>query len=104
MISPELRFALKAISDDLIVLPGGEAYDEITKSYFSELERELKPACYLTPRSADTVSELVKVLGKQGILRLQQAATASKLPRGRHCQRLNHHPFARATRSDDRPR
>lgn len=56
--------ALEAISDSLIVSPGSDAYKEITKSYFSEVERELEPACYLAPRSSEEVSDIVQVLGQ----------------------------------------
>ncbi|RYP61823.1 hypothetical protein DL771_009989 [Monosporascus sp. 5C6A] len=54
--------AVKKISSDLAVLPGSEEYDEITKSYFSELERELKPACFLTPSSVSQVADIVKAI------------------------------------------
>jgi FAD/FMN-containing dehydrogenase len=54
--------AAKKIATNLVVLPGCEEYDEITKSYFSELERELKPASYLTPRSASQTADLVKAI------------------------------------------
>ncbi|RYO88963.1 hypothetical protein DL764_008653 [Monosporascus ibericus] len=54
--------AVKRISRDLVVLPGSEEYDGITKSYFSELERELKPACFLTPSSVSQVADIVKAI------------------------------------------
>lgn len=54
--------AVKQISSKLVVLPGNEQYNEITKSYFSELERELKPACFLVPSSASEVSQILKTL------------------------------------------
>ncbi|RYP64890.1 hypothetical protein DL769_006498 [Monosporascus sp. CRB-8-3] len=54
--------AVKKISSDLVVLLESEEYDEITKSYFSELERELKPACFLTPSSASRVVDIVKAI------------------------------------------
>ncbi|KAI0006958.1 FAD-binding domain-containing protein [Xylariaceae sp. FL0662B] len=54
--------AVKKISSDLVVLPGSEEYDEITKSYFSALERELKPACFLTPSSPSQVADIVKAI------------------------------------------
>ena len=34
--------AVKEISTDLVILPESQTYDDITKSYFTELERELK--------------------------------------------------------------
>lgn len=52
--------AIKEISNDLVIAPRSETYDEITKSYFSELERELKPAYFLTPNSAQQVSQILK--------------------------------------------
>ena len=54
--------ALKSVSKDLVALPSDSAYDELTGSYFSELERELRPAAYLTPTSAQGVSKIVKTL------------------------------------------
>ncbi|KAI1653887.1 FAD-binding domain-containing protein [Daldinia decipiens] len=54
--------AVKKVSNDLVVLPGSEEYDEITKSYFTELERELKPACFLTPNSASQVASIVTAI------------------------------------------
>lgn len=54
--------AVKKISSDLVVLPGSEEYYEITKSYFSELERELKPSSFLTPSSVSQVADIVKAL------------------------------------------
>ncbi|KAH8681717.1 hypothetical protein BX600DRAFT_505375 [Xylariales sp. PMI_506] len=54
--------AVKKLSNSLVVLPESSEYDEITKSYFSELERELKPACYLTPTSASQVADILKTI------------------------------------------
>jgi len=54
--------AVEAISKDLVALPETIKYDEITYNYFSELERELRPACYLTPSSAEQVSDVVKAI------------------------------------------
>ncbi|OTB09989.1 hypothetical protein K445DRAFT_380509 [Daldinia sp. EC12] len=54
--------AVKGISSDLVVLPGSKEYDDITSSYFTELERELKPAGFLTPSSASQVSNIVKAI------------------------------------------
>ncbi|ROV87431.1 hypothetical protein VSDG_09840 [Cytospora chrysosperma] len=54
--------AIKRVSSDLVVLPESEEYNEIIESYFTELERELKPACFLTPGSALQVAEIVKAL------------------------------------------
>ncbi|KAK6950638.1 hypothetical protein Daesc_007162 [Daldinia eschscholtzii] len=54
--------AVKGISSDLVVLPGSKEYDDITSSYFTELERELKPACFLTPSSVSQVSNIVKAI------------------------------------------
>lgn len=54
--------AIKEISNELVALPDDNAYNELTKSYFSELERELKPAAYLVPTSAQEVSKIVRTL------------------------------------------
>jgi FAD/FMN-containing dehydrogenase len=53
--------AIKEISSDLVVSPKSGVYDEILKSYFSEVERELKPAYFITPRSAQQVSQVLRV-------------------------------------------
>ncbi|KAK6214106.1 hypothetical protein LQW54_004708 [Pestalotiopsis sp. IQ-011] len=47
---------------DLVVLRGTKEYDELINSYFSALERDLKPRCFLTPNSASDVATIVKVL------------------------------------------
>jgi hypothetical protein len=54
--------AVKNISSKLVVLPETEEYAEITMSYYSELERELKPACFITPHSANDVAEVLKAV------------------------------------------
>ncbi|KAF3005513.1 hypothetical protein E8E14_002687 [Neopestalotiopsis sp. 37M] len=54
--------AIANLPGDLVVLPGTEKYDEITDSYFSELERELKPRCFVTPSSATQVSTALQTL------------------------------------------
>lgn len=51
-----------AISSDLVALPGSDEYDKLAASYLTELERELKPACFMTPRSASQVSEILKAI------------------------------------------
>jgi FAD/FMN-containing dehydrogenase len=53
--------AIKKISSNLVVSPQSEVYDEILKSHFSEVERELKPAYFITPRSAQQVSQVLEV-------------------------------------------
>jgi len=60
-----IRDAIEAVertSSSRVVLPDSKEYDEIIESYFSELERELKPACFLTPRSSLEVAEIVKAV------------------------------------------
>lgn len=52
----------REVSAGLVVLPGSEEYDKILESYFSELERELKPACFLTPSSASQVADIVEAI------------------------------------------
>lgn len=54
--------AIASLPGDLVVLPGTEKYNEITNSYFSELERELKPRCFVTPGSATQVSTILQAL------------------------------------------
>jgi FAD/FMN-containing dehydrogenase len=60
MSVPKAIKALQEISSDLVVLPDTQAYNEIISSYFTELERELKPACFLTPKSAQEVAATIK--------------------------------------------
>jgi FAD/FMN-containing dehydrogenase len=73
--------AVKAVSTDLLILPGSQTYDAITSSYFTELERELKPAAFLCPRTTSEVSDVVKsmkpfaVEGKIAICGSGQQAT-----------------------------
>ena len=50
----------KKSSEGLVALPGTENYDEIVNSYFLELERELKPTCFVTPSSASEVANMLK--------------------------------------------
>ncbi|KAI1390591.1 uncharacterized protein F4822DRAFT_155362 [Hypoxylon trugodes] len=38
------------------------SYTEIINSYFTEPERDLKPACFLTPRSPSQVADVVKAI------------------------------------------
>ncbi|XDG09978.1 hypothetical protein ABKA04_009593 [Annulohypoxylon sp. FPYF3050] len=59
--------AVQNISSESVVLPGAEEYDELTKSYFSELERELKPACFLTPSSPSQVAAILKAIKPFGL-------------------------------------
>ncbi|KAK9780405.1 putative FAD-binding PCMH-type domain-containing protein [Seiridium cardinale] len=51
--------AVKKISDNLVVNRGTEKYDEIINSYFSELDRELKPQAFLVPSSVPQVAAIV---------------------------------------------
>jgi UDP-N-acetylenolpyruvoylglucosamine reductase len=60
MSVPEVIKLLQEISDDLVVFPETQAYDEITNSYFTELERELRPTCFLVPHSPKEVAAIVK--------------------------------------------
>lgn len=62
MSVPQAIQAVQNVSSELVVLPDSQAYDAITKSYYTELERELKPSCYLTPGSAKQLSEIVKAI------------------------------------------
>ncbi|KAK6074294.1 FAD binding domain-containing protein [Seiridium cupressi] len=54
--------AVKKISDNLLVNRGTEKYDGIVNSYFSELERELKPEAFLVPDSVPLVAAIVVAL------------------------------------------
>jgi FAD/FMN-containing dehydrogenase len=60
MATPQAVQAIKEISSDILVSPDNETYNEIINSYFSELERELKPAYFITPKSAQQVSQILK--------------------------------------------
>ncbi|PSR88506.1 hypothetical protein BD289DRAFT_460456 [Coniella lustricola] len=59
---PKAIEAVRAISSDLVVLPGSQQYNEVLGSYFTELERDLRPSAFLLPRTATQVSEIVKIL------------------------------------------
>ncbi|KAI8947754.1 hypothetical protein F4801DRAFT_592358 [Xylaria longipes] len=54
--------AVEKISDGLVALPGSEEYNNLTSSYFTELEREIKPACFITPNSTAQVAAVVKAI------------------------------------------
>ncbi len=54
--------ALQEVLKDEVFLPGSNTYDELSRSYFSELERELRPACFVTPNSTTQVACIVKAL------------------------------------------
>jgi FAD/FMN-containing dehydrogenase len=54
--------AVTKISSDVVIRPGSQLYEEITASYFSELERELRPAYFLTPDSVEQVADIVKAI------------------------------------------
>ncbi|KAI1754034.1 hypothetical protein F4782DRAFT_545374 [Xylaria castorea] len=54
--------AVENISGGLIALPGSEEYTKLAKSYFTELEREIKPACFATPTSTAQVADIVKAI------------------------------------------
>ncbi|KAI1172233.1 hypothetical protein F4777DRAFT_601799 [Nemania sp. FL0916] len=62
MSTPDAIRAVRAISRDLVALPGSDEYDRLIASYFTELQRELKPACFMTPSSASQVSEILKAI------------------------------------------
>lgn len=46
----------------LVVLTETKEYDDLINSYFSALERDLKPQCFLTPSSVSDVATIVKAL------------------------------------------
>jgi hypothetical protein len=54
--------AVKAISSDIVILPESQTYDDIIKSYFTELARELKPAAFLCPESVSHVSNIIRAM------------------------------------------
>ncbi len=54
--------ALQEVLKEEVFLPGSNTYDELSWSYFSELERELRPACFVTPNSTAQVACIVKAL------------------------------------------
>lgn len=60
--------AIQRVSSDLVILPGSNEYAEITNSYFSELERELKPASFLTPTTPSQVADILKAIKPCGLL------------------------------------
>ncbi|KAH7310807.1 hypothetical protein B0I35DRAFT_439735 [Stachybotrys elegans] len=62
MSIPKAIEAVQKISTKLVALPDSEEYNEIIKSYYTELERELRPACFLTPYSPGDVADILKAL------------------------------------------
>ncbi|KAI0114416.1 hypothetical protein GGR51DRAFT_443933 [Nemania sp. FL0031] len=62
MSIPDAIKAVSAISSDLVALPGSDEYEKLVGSYFTELERELKPACFMTPASASQVADILKAI------------------------------------------
>ncbi|KAI0141879.1 hypothetical protein GGR57DRAFT_519853 [Xylariaceae sp. FL1272] len=55
--------AIEELASDLVHLPGSQEYNDLLQSYFSELERDIKPACFITPNSASQVADVVKAAG-----------------------------------------
>jgi hypothetical protein len=53
---------LQEVSNHLVILPGTETYEKIISSYFTGLERELKPACFLVPKSPEEVGSILKAV------------------------------------------
>lgn len=62
MSIPDAVKAVSAISNDLVALPGSDEYEKLAGSYFTELERELKPACFMTPGSASQVADILRAI------------------------------------------
>ena len=62
MAMAEALQALEKLPSDLVVRPESEEYDEILQSYYSGLNRELKPAVFFTPRSASQAAEIIKAV------------------------------------------
>jgi FAD/FMN-containing dehydrogenase len=54
--------ALQQISSDLVVLPGSTEYDEVTGTYLSTFESQLKPAAFALPSSTQEVKAVLKAL------------------------------------------
>lgn len=54
--------ATKSLSTDLVAVPGTQRYDDLGASYYSGLNRDLKPACFVTPSTAAQLSDAVKLL------------------------------------------
>ncbi|KAI0459526.1 hypothetical protein F5B21DRAFT_455153 [Xylaria acuta] len=54
--------AVEEISGDMVALPRSEEYNDLAKSYFAELEREIRPACFVTPSSRAQVADIVKAI------------------------------------------
>lgn len=59
MSIPDAIKAVETISSDLVALLGSDEYSKLAVSYFTEVERELKPACFVTSSSASQVGSLI---------------------------------------------
>lgn len=62
MSIPDAIKAVSTISSDLVALTGSDKYEKLAKSYFTELERQLKPACFTTPGSASQIADILKAI------------------------------------------
>jgi hypothetical protein len=57
--------AIEAVArkrSDVVVLPESQLYDTILGSYFSGLERALRPACFMTPSSVTDVVDIIEAI------------------------------------------
>ncbi|KAI0393852.1 hypothetical protein F5Y17DRAFT_476367 [Xylariaceae sp. FL0594] len=62
MSTAEAIQAVEKISGALVARPGSTEYEELRASYYTELERELKPACFFTPSSARDVADIISAI------------------------------------------
>ncbi len=62
MTVAEAIAAVQNISRNLVVLPRTEEYNRLIGSYNTELERELRPACFLRPSSATQLGSILEAI------------------------------------------
>lgn len=56
--------ALKAISENAVVLPGSDEYEKVNNSYLSTFESQIKPAAFVLPSKVGDVVAILKTLAK----------------------------------------
>ena len=61
-MAPQCEALIAAVGVDQVLLPGTAGYDASLESYFSPQAAAVHPACFVTPRSVEDVSAIVKSL------------------------------------------
>ncbi|KAK7934688.1 hypothetical protein PG985_000183 [Apiospora marii] len=59
---PQCQALISLLGADKVFLPGNDGYNASVSSYFSPQAASVQPACFVTPKTADEVSSIVKLL------------------------------------------